>query len=270
MNLRSLFGRVTAYRPSKTVAVVLTVAAVGLAGGGASAVAAGSTAPPANSVGSAQIVNGGVWGGDIHDNTIAEGKLGWDLRQKITKGGPAGPRGPQGIEGKAGPAGPLGPEGPKGPAGPAGPQGPEGPAGPAASDVYGKGFLTKCDAVTIEHIGGSFKTGKTKVCEFELPAGVWMLNSSAFFARTTAGAEGTRPQLALRKGASATEFGQDYGTILGAEISPSKDRELTGSATKVVAGGTVEVFAFGYNDDASSAGSGEITAAADIVAVRVG
>jgi hypothetical protein len=30
------------------------------------------------------------------------------------------------------------------------------------------------------------------------------------------------------------------------------------------------VFAFGYNDDAGSAGSGDITAAADVVAVQVG
>lgn len=32
----------------------------------------------------------------------------------------------------------------------------------------------------------------------------------------------------------------------------------------------VEVFAFGYNDDASAAGSGGITAAASVVAVQVG
>lgn len=124
--------------------------------------------------------------------------------------------------------------------------------------------------MTIEHIGGKFLEGKTKVCEFDLPAGVWMLNSTAFFARTVAGVDGTRPQLALRKGTTATEFGDDYGTILGAEISSSKGRELTGSATKVVAGGHVDVFAFGYNDDGSSAGSGEVSVSADIVAVRVG
>ncbi|MGY4767968.1 hypothetical protein ACXC9Q_13730 [Kribbella sp. CWNU-51] len=142
------------------------------------------------------------------------------------------------------------------------------------TDANGKLGVSKAfDPVAIAHIGGSFKTGKTKVGEFTLPAGTWLINSSAFFARTAAGPAGTRPQLALRVGASDTAFGDDYGTILGAEISPAKDRELTGSTVKVVkvTGSTkVEVFAFGYNDDAGSAGSGDITAAADVVAVQVG
>jgi hypothetical protein len=100
-----------------------------------------------------------------------------------------------------------------------------------------------------------------------------MINTSAFFARTAVGVPDTRPQLALRLGASTTAFGDDYGTILGAEISPSKDRELTGATVKVVkvtASTKVEAFAFGHNDDAGSAGSGDITAAADVVTVRVG
>jgi hypothetical protein len=142
------------------------------------------------------------------------------------------------------------------------------------TDVYGKaGVSADFKAVTIDKIGGSFKTNKTKLGAFKLEPGTWLLNSTAFFARTTAGAAGTRPQLALRVGASDTAFGDDYGTILGAEISPAKDRELTGSTVKVVTvtqATTVEVFAFGYNDDASSAGSGEIAASASVVAVRVG
>ncbi len=142
-------------------------------------------------------------------------------------------------------------------------------------DVNGKaGVTASLKPVEIDHIGGSFKTNKTLVGDFTLPgAGTWLINTSAFFARTTTGVEGTRPQLALRVGASTTEFGADYGTILGAEISKAANRELTGSTVKVVkvsAATKVEVFAFGYNDDAGSAGSGEITAAADIVAVQVG
>ena len=140
-------------------------------------------------------------------------------------------------------------------------------------DEYGKAQVSESfDPVVIAHIGGSFKTNKTKVGEITLPAGTWLLNSTAFFARTAAGVEGTRPQLALRVGASTTAFGDDFGTILGAEISPAKDRELTGSTVKVVTvkeSTKVEVFAFGYNDDAGSAGSGDITAAASVVAVRV-
>lgn len=142
------------------------------------------------------------------------------------------------------------------------------------TDAYGKaGVTADFKPVTIDKIGGSFKTNKTKVGEFELKPGTWLLNSTAFFARTTAGAPGTRPQLALRVGASETAFGTDYGTILGAEISPAKDRELTGSTVKVVTvdqATTVEVFAFGYNDDAGSAGSGEIAASASVTAVLIG
>ncbi|WP_328998399.1 hypothetical protein OHA18_28560 [Kribbella sp. NBC_00709] len=142
------------------------------------------------------------------------------------------------------------------------------------TDAYGKSGVSKdFDPVAIAKIGGSFKTSKTKVGEFTLQPGTWLLNSTAFFARTAAGVPGTRPQLALRVGASDTAFGTDYGTILGAEISPAKDRELTGSTVKVVEvkkATTVEVFAFGYNDDAGAAGSGEITAAASVVAVLVG
>jgi hypothetical protein len=141
------------------------------------------------------------------------------------------------------------------------------------TDIYGKGASTDFKPVVIANIGGSFKTSKTKVGEFTLEPGTWLINSTAFFARTATGVPGTRPQLALRVGASATAFGDDYGTILGAEISPAKDRELAGSTVKVVtvkAKTTVEVFAFGYNDDAGAAGSGEITASASVVPVLIG
>lgn len=141
-------------------------------------------------------------------------------------------------------------------------------------DVYGKAAVNKdFDAKTIAKIGGSFKTNKTSLGTFTLTPGTWLLNSTAFFARTTKGVPGTRPELALRVGATDTTFGQDYGTILGSEISPSADRELSGSTVKVVtvkAKTTVEVFAFGYNDDGSAAGSGELTASASVVAVQVG
>ncbi len=149
---------------------------------------------------------------------------------------------------------------------------------PADRDAFlkdaGKVGVTKdFAAVPVAKIGGSFKTNKTLVGDFTLQPGTWLVNATAFFARTTAGAAGTRPELALRVGATDTTFGDDYGTILGAEISPAKDRELSGSTVKVVTvtkATKVEVFAFGYNDDASAAGSGELTAAASVVAVQVG
>jgi hypothetical protein len=142
------------------------------------------------------------------------------------------------------------------------------------TDAFGKsGVAVDFKPATIDKIGGSFKTNKTKIGEFTLKPGTWLLNSTAFFARTTAGEPGTRPELALRVGATDTAFGDDFGTILGAEISPAKDRELTGSTVKVVTVDkttTVDVFAFGYNDNAGSAGSGEIAASASVTAVLVG
>jgi len=230
---------------------VLTAALIGVA---VIPSATAASTVPANSVGSAQIINGGVWGGDIHDNTIAESKLGWDIRQKIAKAG--------------------GTQGPKVDTGPKGDTCAKGENGEPATDVLGKeGVSDTLGPKVIANIGGSFKTQKTKVGEITLPPGKWLLNASAFFARTTAGVPGTRPQLALRVGASETAFGEDFGTILGAEISPAKDRELTGSTVKVVKvseATKVEVFGFGYNDDGSAAGGGQIEVTADVVAVRIG
>ena len=140
------------------------------------------------------------------------------------------------------------------------------------TDVFGKGMKFVCPAKVIVNIGGPFATNKTKVCSFDIPAGVWMVNSSAFFARTAVGVAGTRPQLALRWD-NGSQWGADIGTILGAEISPSKDRELSGSTVKVLTLQkpiTVEVFGFGYNDNGSSAGSGDITVAVNVAAVRIG
>lgn len=137
----------------------------------------------------------------------------------------------------------------------------------------GTGVSVTLAAKGLDQIGGSFKTGKTKLGEITLPAGTWLINATGFFSRSVAGPAGTRPQLALRVGASDTEFGEDYGTALGAEISPSKDRELTISEVKVktiASTTTIEVFAFGYNDDGGSAGSNVIAASADVAAVRIG
>lgn len=265
VNIKQKAAGVWATRLGK--AAVIGVAAVLLVGGG-SAVAAvtGVTYPLArNSVASGQVVDG----------SIIENDLNPAVKTKLNKVGTGeqGPKGDTGAVGPAGPAGAVGPKGDAGATGATGAKGDKGDAGDPATDVKGTGISKSFDPVTIAHIGGSFKTQKTKIGEFTLPAGTWMINSSAFFARSVAGVDGTRPQLALRVGASDTAFGVDYGTILGAEISPAKDRELTGSAVKVVtvnAATTVEVFSFGYNDDAGSAGSGEITAAADVAAVRVG
>lgn len=129
-------------------------------------------------------------------------------------------------------------------------------------------------ATPIANIGGSFLSRSTKVGEVTLQPGTWLVNTSAVFARVTAGAEGTRPQLALRYNKTeAQPFGEDAGTIMGAEISEAAGRELTGSSVKAMTVSVptvIDVHAFGYNDDTSSAGSGELTAAAEITALRVG
>jgi hypothetical protein len=60
-------------------AAVLVGLGVALTTGGAVA----ATSLPINSVGSAQIQDEGVWGGDIHRNTIDESRLGWAFRGKV-------------------------------------------------------------------------------------------------------------------------------------------------------------------------------------------
>lgn len=67
---------------------VALVAGLGIVNGtGAGATEArsmGATAlGPVNSVGTNQLVNSGIWGVDIHDNTIPLVKMGWDFRQAI-------------------------------------------------------------------------------------------------------------------------------------------------------------------------------------------
>ena len=147
----------------------------------------------------------------------------------------------------------------------------------AAKLNLGQGSVVETVApATITAMGGSFATGKTNVGDFTLPAGTWLVNTSAFFLRTVAGVEGTRPQLALRIGDSYEPpivWGTDAGTVMGAEISETVNREVTGSDVKVVvlaAPAKVNVYGFGYNDDQGSAGSGQIKVSAQISAVRIG
>lgn len=137
-------------------------------------------------------------------------------------------------------------------------------------DVKGAVVLSKTfEPKVIEKIGGSFKTNKTKLGEFNLPVGKFKIDSNGFFITNAAGPAGTHPQLALRVGATETSFGDDkYGTMFPGDISPTANREITGSTTAVVTVTepvTVEVFGFGYNDDTSAAGSGRIVATASVV-----
>lgn len=130
----------------------------------------------------------------------------------------------------------------------------------------------------IEFLGGPYfdpARGFTKLGEFSLEKGTWLINTAAKFHRTATGVEGTRPQIGLRigQGTAAPNWGVDAGTIGGAEISPGNGHDLFGSTTKVITlteTTTVGVYGFGYNSDTGTAGSGQIEASAEITPVRVG
>lgn len=269
MNIKNIRAKVWGSRVGKLA--VVGVAALAVSTGGAVA----ATSLPINSVGPNQIQTGGVWGVDIHRNTIPEDKLGWAVRDKLNKvgqtgpQGPAGPAGAQGPKGDTGATGANGNDGAKGDQGIQGEPGVKGDPGDPATDVKG-GIVTadSFDPKVIVHVGGSFKTGKTLLGSVNIKAaGKYRIDISMFANRTVAGAAGTRPQLAARVGATETDFGQDFGTVFPGPLSPTKDRELTGSTFKIVTVDgptTIDLFGFGYNDDQSSAGSGEFTMAGSI------
>ena len=141
-------------------------------------------------------------------------------------------------------------------------------------DVKGGATVVDVPATVVEKIGGSFKTNKTKAAEFDLPAGTWKLDMSYFCGRTVAAATpgaGTRLMMALRVGATSSAFGDDYGTVIGQQISDTKDREITAANFKYMTTTStqhVEVFFFGYNDDTSGAGGNEVTCSGQVGLVR--
>ncbi|WP_350277427.1 hypothetical protein [Kribbella sp. HUAS MG21] len=143
------------------------------------------------------------------------------------------------------------------------------------TDAYGKAGVTATfGPKPIARLGGKYFEGFTTIGTFKLPKGTWLVNTSVTFNRITAGAPGSMPQVGLRIGQqSPSTWGTDVGTVGGVAISPAKGHDLFGSSVKIVtvdAETTVGVYGFGYNHDQSAAGSGEITAAASVVAVQVG
>jgi hypothetical protein len=131
------------------------------------------------------------------------------------------------------------------------------------------GNIVNIPTKTIVNIGGTFSTKATKLGSFSLPAGTWNLFHKVKFERTVDGAAGTRMQLAIREGTS----GEDYGTTMGTEISPTKGRELVQSGVAIVTvdgNTTLDAYGFGYDDNQSAEGSGEITGQVQIWAQRVG
>ncbi|MFI6681855.1 collagen-like protein [Kribbella sp. NPDC050470] len=253
---------------------VLGAVAVTLAGSGAVA----ATSLPINSVGSAQIQNEGVWGGDIHRNTIGEDRLGWVVRDKINKVGQQGPKGDTGEQGPKGDPGVAGEQGIQGVPGPQGETGPKGDPGDPATDVNGASTLKAIyNNVTVENVGGSWVTRKTTLGSFTLPAGTWVINTSAQFQRTAADETDpqyqTRPQLAVRAFATeANPFGSNFGTVMNT-IAPFVGADMFGSDSRRVQlteQTTFTVSAFGYQDNRGSDDSGKIKVVNATVFVQQG
>ena len=263
VNLKARASRVWASRVGKA-AVVGGLAVAVLGGGAAYAVTNGITYPLVrNSVASSQVVDGSLIENDLHP--VVKAKLNAKAEQ-----GPKGDKGDPGVQGPKGDKGDPGQDGVSvkgdtGEQGPKGEKGEKGDPGDPATDVKGAVVVDQAfEPATVANIGGKFADKATVVGKVTLPAGKLKVDADGFWTTLAAGPEGTRPQLALRgDGVSVT--------IFPGEASPLKDRELTGHATAVVnldAPTEVTVFAFGYNDDTSSAGGGRLQVTASVVATR--
>lgn len=200
--------------------------------------------PKANSVSS--------W--NLTDNGVAEQDLTAAVRTKLNKAGQQGPKGDKGDTGEK---------------------------GEAASDVLGGGAVKKeVGPTAIVNIGGSFAARKTELGTFTLPKGTWLINAAVVFDRLNVGdgdyqtpTTDTYPQFAIRYGESPGNFGTDAGTVMGTAISRAGRVELTGSGVKVVTvtdDTTVSLYGFGYNEDQSGFGGGQIKVAAQVSATKIG
>ena len=209
--------------------ITATVAVLAFTGTADASVSA-LNVPSDNTVTSAKIVPEGVWGPDIHKNTIGEDRLGQVVRQKLNKVAP--------------------------------------PATPDIKGTSSTLYQTPPQTpVTIANIGGTFSTRHTSLGTFTLPKGTWMVYLTGKFNRKTASPAGdpdVQPMLQISSG------GAHYVTIMGTSISPGLDADLTGLAVgQVTVGGDMvfDVNAFGYNSIRGSQGSDEITVLANVVAV---
>ncbi|HEY0695437.1 MAG TPA: hypothetical protein VGD71_41175 [Kribbella sp.] len=136
------------------------------------------------------------------------------------------------------------------------------------NEVFGPTVIAK--------IGGSYSANATDITTVSLPsAGTYAVNARVTFDRKDANdpqyltpTTDTMPQLSLRYGSDG-----DAGTIVGSPISRAGYVELTGSSVAYVtvdAATTITVRGFGYNEDRSQFGGGQITAAGVVTAVKIG
>lgn len=130
---------------------------------------------------------------------------------------------------------------------------------------------------TVENVGGSWLTRKTELGSFTLPAGTWVINTSAKFNRTEADTTDplylTRPQFAVRAlPTEANPFGLDFGTVMNS-IAPFAGADMFGSDSKRVVlteETTFTVAVFGYQDNRGSDDSGKIKLASATIYVAAG
>lgn len=131
--------------------------------------------------------------------------------------------------------------------------------------------------VVIDKIGGPIATNGTVLTDINIPVGVtrqYLVTLSGQVDRTTAAAtpgKGTQPQLSLwwdKNNDGVFQWQDGEGLISpNATIPDTKDRSVTVSGQywlktgsgNLTSQGRLKVIAFGYDNDQSSAGSGELT-----------
>ena len=163
----------------------------------------------------------------------------------------------------------TGAQGPAGPVGPRGAKGEQGEKGDPASDTWGSGRTVFDSAGVIANIGGRFSERATEMGTVTLEPGTYLINTSGYFDRID-NSQSSSPQMQV---AVRGDEGEQMGTILTGNFPATGDREITGSAAQIVTLLTqtdVTVYAFGYNNDGSSAGSGNYVANVQVFATRVG
>jgi hypothetical protein len=291
------------------IAVATSTTAVLLLGGGSAFAGESRTTTavaPANTVTGTSVVDGSLYQRDFNQDvinkvfrvpgfqsvtawsikpgTITEDNLSAGLKAKVNAVG-TGKQGPAGADGKsaydiAKAGGYIG-SAAEWIASLKGDTGIPGPAGDPATDAFGKqGGSMVIEPTAIATIGGSWLTGKTTLKSFTLPAGTWLINSAVTFDRKDASdpdyatpTTDTMPQFALRFNTDANQFGEDAGTIMGNPVSKMGYVELTGSSTKAITltdTTTITAYGFGYNEDRSGFGGGQITVGGTVSAVKIG
>jgi hypothetical protein len=140
---------------------------------------------------------------------------------------------------------------------------------------FGKQVASKdVPPTVITNIGGKFADRATNAGTISVPAGgLYEVRGQYRIERTANGGNAAvRPQVALRYGTDL----KDAGTAMGVEISKLAGREIVGATfgqvdTRQATGLTeVTVYFFGYADDSSDEGSGQLKGSGSFKVVRVG